>query len=106
MKYGPGEQAVPKLHSSGFNLLSALGCGRVGIPFLDIGGWVEAVLSSTKGRHICLEKYVGVCMCFSFTYIETYTNSSYLCASEMYKIIHINHHKSYSHTFLGRSLRS
>lgn len=69
MKYGPGERAVPDLHSSGFNLLSALGCGRVGIPFFfsfffvgieKEGGGVgeKLVLSCTKARHICLEECV------------------------------------------------
>lgn len=38
MKYDSVEQAVPKLNSSGFNLLSALVCGRVGIPFRDMVG--------------------------------------------------------------------
>lgn len=47
MKYGPGEQTVPNLHSSGFNLLSALRCGRVGIPFLDIG---EGIAEQHKGQ--------------------------------------------------------
>lgn len=37
LKYGPGKQAVPDVHSSGFNLLSTLGCGCVGIPFLYTG---------------------------------------------------------------------
>lgn len=62
MKYGPGEQAVPKLHSSGFNLLSALGCGRVGIPFLDVGGVGGCVAKQYKGqgRHICLEKNLSM----------------------------------------------
>lgn len=60
MKYGPGEQAVPELHSSGFNLLSALGCGRVGIPFLDIRGVGRSGAEQHKGQAYL---FGGVCRC-------------------------------------------
>lgn len=61
MKYGPSEQAVPELHSSGFNLLSALGCGRVGIPFLDIGWGVgRSGAEQHKGQAYL---FGGVCLC-------------------------------------------
>lgn len=60
MKYGPGEQAVPELHSSGFNLLSALGCGRVGIPFVDIRGGGRSGAELHKGQEYL---FGGVCLC-------------------------------------------
>lgn len=61
---GLASRLYPELHSSGFNLLSALGCGRLGIPSLDIGGgwWGEVVLSSTQGRRICFEERVRLCV--------------------------------------------
>lgn len=56
---GPGENAVPKLHSSGFNLLSVLGCGRVGIPFLDMGAGRSGA-EQHKGQAYL---FGGVCVC-------------------------------------------
>lgn len=58
MKYGPGEQAVPDLHSSGFNLLSTLSCGIVGIPFVDL--WEGGSAEQHKGQVYLFE---GVCLC-------------------------------------------
>lgn len=60
MKYGPGEQAVPDLHSSGFNLLSTLtcSCGHSISRPLGEGGLGSA--EQHKGQVYLFE---GVCLC-------------------------------------------
>lgn len=73
MKYSPGKHLVPELHSSGFNLLSALGCGRVGIPFLDMGVGRNGA-EKHKGRAYL---FGGVCVGMtvkSLQHAESYSN--------------------------------